>query len=101
VTVPGRAPLVVASNRGPLSVVAVGEGDDKVQRGSRETGAARTLGHDALYVNPFDVTATAEALHTALTLPAADRCARAARMRAAAVECPPAAWFQAQLDALD
>jgi trehalose 6-phosphate synthase len=68
---------------------------------SRETGAAQTLGHDALYVNPFDVSATAEALHTALTLPAADRAARAARMRAAAVECPPTAWFQAQLDALD
>ncbi len=68
---------------------------------SRETGAAQTLGHDALYVNPFDVSATAEALHTALTLPAADRAARAARMRAAAVELPPAAWFQAQLDALD
>lgn len=68
---------------------------------SRETGAAQTLGHDALYVNPFDVSATAEALHTALTLPAADRAARAARMRAAAIEVPPAAWFQAQLDALD
>jgi trehalose 6-phosphate synthase len=68
---------------------------------SRETGAAQTLGHDALYVNPFDVSATAEALHAALTMPASDRIARAARMRAAAVELPPTAWFQAQLDELD
>jgi trehalose 6-phosphate synthase len=68
---------------------------------SRETGAAQTLGHDALYVNPFDVSATAEALHAALTMPASDRIARAARMRAAAVECPPTKWFQAQLDELD
>src|SRR5713226_4747642 len=33
-TQPGRAPLLVASNRGPLSVVAVEEGDDEVRRGS-------------------------------------------------------------------
>src|SRR5438132_8794976 len=30
----GHAPLLVASNRGPLSVVAVEEGDDEVRRGS-------------------------------------------------------------------
>jgi len=30
---PGRAPLVVASNRGPLSIVAVDDGDDEVRRG--------------------------------------------------------------------
>jgi len=30
----GRAPLLVASNRGPLSVVAVEDGDDEIRRGS-------------------------------------------------------------------
>src|ERR1700730_387620 len=30
----GRSPLPVASNRGPLSVVPVEEGDDEVRRGS-------------------------------------------------------------------
>lgn len=33
-TEPGKAPLLVASNRGPLSVVAVVDGDDEVRRGS-------------------------------------------------------------------
>ncbi|MEO8888192.1 MAG: trehalose-6-phosphate synthase, partial [Jatrophihabitantaceae bacterium] len=68
---------------------------------SRETGAAEVLGADALVVNPFDITATADALHAALTMPAAERAERAQRMRAAAVALPPVDWFQAQLDALD
>jgi trehalose 6-phosphate synthase len=67
---------------------------------SRETGAAEVLGSDAIVVNPFDITATADALHAALTLPADERAVRAARMRQAAVALPPAQWFQAQLDAL-
>jgi trehalose 6-phosphate synthase len=67
---------------------------------SRETGAAETLGADALQVNPFDVSATAEALHAALQMSAGERSERAARMRAAAVLLPPTQWFQAQLDAL-
>ncbi len=32
-TKPGRAPLLIASNRGPLSVVAVEDGDDEIRRG--------------------------------------------------------------------
>lgn len=68
---------------------------------SRETGAADALGPDALVVNPFDVSATADALHAALTMPGDERAARARRMRAAAVALPPTEWFQAQLDALD
>jgi trehalose 6-phosphate synthase len=52
-------------------------------------------------VNPFDVSATAEALHAALSMPAGERADRAARMAKAAVRMPPAQWFQAQLDALD
>jgi trehalose 6-phosphate synthase len=67
---------------------------------SRDTGAAEVLGDDALIVNPFDITATAEALHQALTMERDDRAARADRMRAAAVRLPPMDWFRAQLDAL-
>jgi len=67
---------------------------------SRETGAAEVLGDDALLINPFDVSATAAALHDALSMARPERAARAARMRAAAVALPPTQWFQAQLDAL-
>jgi trehalose 6-phosphate synthase len=68
---------------------------------SRETGAAEVLGDDAIMVNPFDVSATAQALHDALTMPRTERAERAERMRAAAIKLPPAEWFQAQLDALN
>jgi trehalose 6-phosphate synthase len=67
---------------------------------SRETGAAEELGDDAITVNPFDVGATAAALHEALVMPADERAVRANRMRSAAVRLPPTEWFQAQLDAL-
>jgi trehalose 6-phosphate synthase len=67
---------------------------------SRETGAAEVLGDDAIIVNPFDVSATADALNEALLMPQAERAARADRMRVAAIRLPPTEWFQAQLDAL-
>ena len=67
---------------------------------SRETGVAELLGDAALSVNPFDVTATAEALHTALSMPRDERAVRAGRMRSAVVRLPPDEWFQAQRDAL-
>ena len=67
---------------------------------SAETGAAEVLGEDAIRVNPFDVTAGAEALHAALLMSLEERAERAERMRAAAVRLPPAQWFQAQLDAV-
>ena len=79
---------LVLSERSPAVVI------------SRETGAAEVLGDDAIAVNPFDVSATAQALHDALTMEEPDRRARADRMRAAAVRLPPTEWFQAQLDAL-
>jgi trehalose 6-phosphate synthase len=40
---------------------------------SREAGIADQYGQDALLVNPYDVTETAEALHAALSMPAAER----------------------------
>jgi trehalose 6-phosphate synthase len=67
---------------------------------SREAGVAEMLGEDALTVNPFDVRATAEALHAALSMPREERATRAERMRNAVVRLPPDEWFQAQLDAL-
>jgi len=67
---------------------------------SREAGVAELLGDAALSVNPFDVTATAEALHTALSMPQDERAGRAERMRSAVVRLPPDEWFQAQRDAL-
>ena len=67
---------------------------------SRDAGAAEVLQHDALIVNPFDVMATADALHRALSMPREDRAARVERMRAAAVRLPPTEWFRAQVDAV-
>lgn len=68
---------------------------------SREAGAFEELGDDALVVNPYDIRATAAALHTALTLPDADRAARTKRLADAATALPPSRWFLDQLHALD
>ncbi|MET4924868.1 trehalose-6-phosphate synthase [Streptomyces sp. PSRA5] len=67
---------------------------------SREAGAYEELGADALVVNPYDVTATAAALHEALTMNADDRAARTKRLAAAATALPPQRWFLDQLEAL-
>ncbi|MFF0160145.1 trehalose-6-phosphate synthase [Streptomyces sp. NPDC005263] len=67
---------------------------------SREAGAYEELGDDAIAVNPYDVVATARALHEALTLPAGDRAERTKRLAAAATALPPAQWFLDQLGAL-
>jgi trehalose 6-phosphate synthase len=67
---------------------------------SREAGAFAELGPDAITVNPYDVGATAEALHAALTLPEADRADRTKRLAEAATALPPSRWFLDQLRAL-
>ncbi|CAL9534628.1 Trehalose-6-phosphate synthase [Streptomyces sp. enrichment culture] len=67
---------------------------------SREAGAFEELGEDAVAVNPYDVTGTAEALHEALGLPAGERAERSKRLAAAATALPPARWFLEQLEAL-
>ncbi len=67
---------------------------------SREAGAADQLGEDALLVNPYDVSQTAEAMHQALLMPAAERLARCERLADAATALPPTAWLAAQLAAL-
>ena len=67
---------------------------------SREAGAAAELGEEALLVNPFDISATADALHEALSMSDAERAGRSARLAAAGAAVPPARWFADQLAAL-
>jgi len=96
--------LVVNPVRDGMNLVAK-EGPVLSERGvglvlSREAGAAAELGAAALVVNPFDITATAEAMHAALLLSAEDRAARTDVLRAAACALPPDRWFADQLAAL-
>jgi trehalose 6-phosphate synthase len=67
---------------------------------SCETGAADQMGDDALLVDPLDVEGTAEALHRALAMPAAERARRHERLAAVAAALPPREWVRQQLDAL-
>ncbi|NBM16737.1 trehalose-6-phosphate synthase [Streptomyces sp. GC420] len=67
---------------------------------SREAGAHEELGEEAITVNPYDVVATAEALHEALSMPAGERVERGKRLAAAATALPPTQWFLDQLNAL-
>ncbi|MEX5634303.1 alpha,alpha-trehalose-phosphate synthase (UDP-forming) [Parafrankia sp. FMc2] len=64
---------------------------------SREAGACSEMAADALVVNPYDVTATADAMYAGLTMPPAERRARAGRLATVAGALPPSAWFGAQL----
>ncbi len=68
---------------------------------SREAGAHAELGQDALSVNPYDVIATAEALHIALTMAPEERADRCKRLAAAGTALPPSAWFLEQVRALE
>ena len=68
---------------------------------STEAGAADEFGEDALLVNPFDVSATAEALHAALSMPAEDRLRRTERLQEVSSRLPPALWLREQVEALD
>ncbi|MET9852418.1 trehalose-6-phosphate synthase [Streptomyces sp. NPDC006450] len=67
---------------------------------STGAGAYEELRADALTVSPYDVTATAEALHAALSMPAAERADRTKRLAVAATALPPTQWLTSQLDAL-
>jgi trehalose 6-phosphate synthase len=67
---------------------------------SREAGAAALIGDHALLVNPYDVTATAEALHAGLSMPADERKDRSAAIAAAADARAPRHWLAEQLDSL-
>ncbi len=68
---------------------------------STEAGAAAELGANALLVNPFDITQTADALHAGLAMDAAERTRRSEALASAAMSMPPSRWFADQLHALD
>jgi trehalose 6-phosphate synthase len=68
---------------------------------SREAGAAAELSADALMINPYDVTGTADALHEALMMTDSERRRRCASLARAAAALPPTQWFANQLAALD
>jgi trehalose 6-phosphate synthase len=67
---------------------------------SREAGAAAELADDAFMVNPYDVVATADALHEALSISKSERAERTKRLTEAATALPPQKWFLEQLEAL-
>ena len=97
--------LLVNPVRDGMNLVAQ-EGPVLSERGcalvlSREAGAAATLAADALLVNPYDITETAEALHQALAMPDAERQRRSAALAAIAAADPPARWLGGQLASLD
>src|SRR6516225_9849164 len=96
--------LLVNPIRDGMNLVAE-EGPILSERGcvlvlSREAGSAALIGGEALLVNPYDVSATAEALHTALCMPPGERRRRAAAMASAASARAPRYWLAEQLDAL-
>ena len=96
--------LLVNPIRDGMNLVAE-EGPILSERGcalvlSREAGSAALIGAEALIVNPFDVSATAEAIHAGLRMPAAERQRRSAAMAAAASARAPRYWLAEQLDAL-
>jgi trehalose 6-phosphate synthase len=66
---------------------------------SRESGAWAELGGAALGLNPFDVTATADVLHQALSMGADERRAHARAVRDLAGARTPADWLADQLRA--
>jgi trehalose 6-phosphate synthase len=95
--------LVVNPVRDGLNLVAK-EGAALNQRDgvlvlSREAGSWDELGADALGVNPFDVTATADRLAQALAMDQGERAGRSARLRATARARTPQDWLADQLGA--
>lgn len=65
---------------------------------SREAGAYEDLGGVCLGVNPFDLVATAEALHEALSMDRGQRSELAGRLRDVAAARSPRTWLDDLLD---
>jgi trehalose 6-phosphate synthase len=96
--------LLVNPIRDGMNLVAE-EGPILSERGcalvlSREAGAAALIGDAALVVNPYDVTATAQALHTGLSMPPTERRRRSAEISALAAAHAPRRWLAQQVAAL-
>ena len=96
--------LLVNPIRDGMNLVAE-EGPILSERGcalvlSREAGAASLIGNEALLINPYDVTATAEALHAGLSMPASERRRRSAAIADIASARAPRRWLAEQVQAL-
>jgi trehalose 6-phosphate synthase len=96
--------LLVNPIRDGMNLVAE-EGPILSERGcalvlSREAGAASLVGEAALLVNPYDVTATAGALHAGLVMSADERQRRSAAIASAAAARAPRRWLAEQVEAL-
>ena len=68
---------------------------------SENVGAYEEIGAFAIGVNPFDIEAQAEALHTALTMPRAERRGRAEAIRQVGMENDIAKWLTTQLNDIE
>jgi trehalose 6-phosphate synthase len=96
--------LLVNPIRDGMNLVAE-EGPILSERGcalvlSREAGAAALIGDSALIVNPYDVTATAQALQAGLSMPATERRRRSAEISALAAARAPRRWLAEQVESL-
>lgn len=67
---------------------------------SERTGARQQLESGAIVISPYDIYATAEALHNALTMPAEERAERAGRLRWTIEREDIADWLCRQLEVL-
>jgi len=65
---------------------------------SENTGAHEELGEFALSVNPFDIDETADSIHAALTMSAAERERRSRGLKAAVTARDPGDWIDEQLE---
>jgi trehalose 6-phosphate synthase len=96
--------LLVNPIRDGMNLVAQ-EGPILSERGcalvlSSEAGSASLIGDSALLVNPYDVSATAEALHAGLCMAAGERRQRSDAVAATASAHAPRQWLADQLAAL-
>jgi trehalose 6-phosphate synthase len=85
---PIRDGLNLVASEGPLVNTR-----DGVVCLSTQAGAFETLGDLTLAVHPYDVSQTADTLHQALTMGAAERASRAATIRARSEQRTPADWL--------
>jgi trehalose 6-phosphate synthase len=65
---------------------------------SENTGAHEELGEFALSVNPFDIKATADAIHSALTMSGEERARRSRGLKDAVTARDPGDWIDEQLE---
>jgi trehalose 6-phosphate synthase len=96
--------LLVNPIRDGMNLVAE-EGPILSERGcalvlSREAGAAALIGEAALLVNPYDVSATASAMHAGLVMSAAERKRRSETIAGVAAARAPRRWLEEQVRAL-